>query len=687
MKLTDVIDTLPRTSPVTIKKLKSLGINTYQELLEYFPNRYENFSTYSLIKDLQEGETVTVIGKILECKNVFTRKGITIQKALIEDSTGKLELTWYNQPYLTRLFRVGEYLSAAGLVKRFMQTFSLDAQEYEVLKNPNDVTIHTKRFVPIYPEKNGVSSKTIREKIFRALQAFEKDVEESEFEWLPSEILSYNKLISEKEAFKNIHFPIDIPLANLARQRLSFDELFTIQLSAAIIREEWKKEAVTNPLIIDDKINANLQKFIEKLPFALTNAQQKVLEEILTDLRKTSPMNRFLQGDVGSGKTVVAAIACYLTHLNGYQSLIMAPTEILAQQHYKTISSLLESYDIRVGLHTGSKKISKKFSTDDFNVFVGTHALISEKLKFGKVGFIVIDEQHRFGVGQRSLLKKKGVNPHLLTMTATPIPRTVALTLYGELDLSVIDEMPYGRQPIKTYVAAKHKRESAYQWIIKQIKEHQSQAYVICPLIEESEHETMNSVRAAKKEYEFLKEKVFKELNVGLLHGKMKSSEKEGFMTEFKNKKYDVLVSTSVVEVGIDVPNATIMLIEGAERYGLAQLHQLRGRVGRGSMQSYCLLFTSDSQPETSSRLKYFADNISGLAIAEYDFRLRGPGEVFGMRQHGYADLKLADLTNVKLLESVKNAVKYFTNSCNLDKFVKVKERVEELRVHQISRD
>lgn len=675
------IEKLPRTSAVTIKRLKSLGINVYFDLLNYFPSRYENYSLVSKINKIQETEMVTLKGEIEDLKNIYTRRGITLQKAFLNDGTGKVELVWYNQRYLAEYLKKSKYISVSGEVKKSNHFYTIEPREYEILSSPDQTTIHTGRIVPVYPEIRGISSKTIRDKVNSVIESMQVQTE-----WLPKEIVEYNGLMDENEAYKQIHFPDDLTQAEKAKKRLSFDELFTIQLSASLVKKEWKKETVANRFVIEAENQSKLNSFIENLPFKLTTAQNKSVREILDDLTKETPMNRFLQGDVGSGKTVVAAVACYAAFLNGYKSLFMAPTEILANQHHQTISSLFENYNIKVGLQTGSKKIKKEL-LDEYDIVVGTHALLNQSLNFKKTGFVIIDEQHRFGVVQRAELKKKGLNPHLLTMTATPIPRTVALTLYGELDMSVIDEMPLGRIPIKTYLVPKVKRSDAYIWIKNQIKTTGCQVFIICPLIEESQIETMQSIKAAKKEFDHLKNNVFKEFNVCLLHGRMKSQEKNDAMADFKAKKYDILVSTSVVEVGIDIPNATIMLIEGAERYGLAQLHQLRGRVGRGNSQSYCLLFTSDGGKTDLRRLEYFAHNLSGIKIAEYDFKLRGPGQIYGTSQHGYFELKIAELSDIPLVEQARSAVSYFLKNYKPEEDPNISSRIEKYRIEQISRD
>jgi ATP-dependent DNA helicase RecG len=440
----------------------------------------------------------------------------------------------------------------------------------------------------------------------------------------------------------------------------------------------WNKNLVSNPYSVE-KFRDKIENFIIKLPFKLTNAQKRVIEEIFDDLAKSKPMNRLLEGDVGSGKTVVSAIAMYLSYLNGFQSVLMAPTEILAQQHYKTILQLLTPLKIKIGFATGNEK--KKI--DDFDVMVGTHAVLEKGISFEKLGLVVIDEQQRFGVEQRALIRGKGKNPHLLTMTATPIPRTIALTLYGDLDLSILDEMPVGRKQIKTWLVPPEKRNNAYSWIEKQIVDTKSQVFIVCPFIEESE--TMQTVKAASKEFENLKNNVFKNLKLGLLHGKMKAKEKEGVLEKFRTGKIDILVATPVVEVGIDIPNATIIVIEASERFGLAQLHQLRGRVGRGDKQSYCLLFTESLNPQTLERLKAMEKHNFGAELAELDLKLRGPGEIYGTMQHGRKMLKIASFSDFDLIQKVKReAEKIFPN---LKNYPELLEKLKRINLKQISAD
>ena len=691
------ISSLPSTSSITIKKLQSLDIKTYFDLLNYFPSRYEDYSIISKINKIQVGEIITISGKIIEAKNQYTRSRITIQKVVITDDTGTVEVNWFNQPYLIRVLKVGETISVAGLVKQFGAKISIEPKEYEI----GTKKIHTGRLVPIYSEKKGLSTKTIRDKI-HAILVLTSEVGTRVAETLPSEIVSYNNLIEENEAYRQIHFPDNLDLANKARERLAFDELFNLQLANNLVKKEWKKEKVGNIFKISN-FKFQISNFIANLPFKLTNDQNKVIEEIISDLKKTTPMNRFLQGDVGSGKTIVAAIACYLSFLNGYQSIIMAPTEILAEQHFATINQLFKSNrinkKIEVGLLTSSKyqvssikyqtkqkSLNTKYLLLNTDIIIGTHALLSKKQKFKKVGLVVIDEQHRFGVEQRALLKEKSLNPHILTMTATPIPRTVALTLYGELDLSYIEEMPKGRQVIKTFLVPKEKRVKGYEWIKKQIKENKSQVFIVCPLIEESESETLKSIKAVKVEFENIK-KIFAGFKLGLLHGKLKSLEKNQIMEDFKNKKIDILVSTPVVEVGIDIPDATIMIVEGAERFGLASLHQLRGRVGRSDKQSYCLLFSENLSEKTTKRLEYFCKNNLGVKLAEFDLKNRGAGNIFGTEQHGFVNLKIANLADFELIDKTKKAVEYFVGKYEIGEWGELKERIKEYKGNRISRD
>lgn len=659
--------------PTYAKKLTKLGIFTIGDLLFHFPTRYLDYRLISKINLLQPEETVTIQGTVLEINNIFTKNGKRIQKGIVVDETGQIEIVWYNQPFLTRVIKPGMSINLSGKVSWFGNKVVLESPDYEILRPTiNDrqtKNIHTGRLVPIYSETAGVSSKWLRSRIVTALKLTIPEITDH----FPDSFRQTYGLIPLSTAFEEIHFPNDKEVLESARKRLSFDELFQIQLFSKYLRSKWEKEEVGNPLVVDQE---KVLSFMSSLPFELTNAQKKAIKEILADMGKTKPMNRLLEGDVGSGKTVVAAIAMYVTFFNGYQSILMAPTEILAQQHFQTINTLLSGMGINVKLLTSSTK-SKREAKEKVDVIIGTHAILWEKGITKKLGLVVIDEQHRFGVEQRQKLKEKGINPHLLSMTATPIPRTTALTLYGELDLSIIDEMPKGRSLVKTWVVPREKRSKAYEWVRKQINETSGQIFIICPLIEESE--TMTSTKAAKKEFEYIKSIVFPDFKVGLLHGRQTSKEKQKVLSQMKKGILNALVATPVVEVGIDIPNAIIMIIEGAERFGLAQLHQLRGRVGRGIKQSYCLLFTETDKEQTLIRLKAMEKNSIGARLAQLDLELRGPGEIYGTKQHGRISLKIANLTDIVLLDKTKEAANLVLS--HLDNFPLLHESLKKGKI------
>ncbi|MCL5010369.1 MAG: ATP-dependent DNA helicase RecG [Patescibacteria group bacterium] len=660
MNLQTLIKDVSRTYKMHASRLEKLGIRKLEDFLYHFPSRYEDYSLISKISQIQPGETVTIQGKIAEIKNEYTKNFKKIQKAIIEDETGRLNIIWFNQSYLTQVIHKGQKISVAGEVFFDLGTLIIKSPEYEPIID-NLPTIHTGRIVPVYPETNGISSKWLRRQIYKILQNSKQNL----LEYIPDSILKSNDLISFNEAIEQIHFPKNKEYALTARKRLSFDELLFLQLTSLKRKQKWMENSAGHALSIAE-YKKDIQDFRKKLPFELTEDQKRAVSQIFKDLSGKKPMNRLLEGDVGSGKTVVSAVAMYLAYLNGCQSVLMAPTEILASQHHKTISGLLSPFGIKVGLLTGENKIKNQeqeskirnsksaIGDSSLDVVVGTHALLSKKINFEKLGLVVIDEQQRFGVEQRAIIRSKGKNPHLLTMTATPIPRTVALTLYGDLDLSYLDEMPKGRKTIKTWLVPKEKRKNAYRWIKSQIRTHKTQAFIICPFIEESE--SMLSVKAVTKEYQKLKSEDFSELRMGLLHGKLKAKEKEAILQKFKNKEFDILVATPIVEVGIDIANATIIMIEGSERFGLAQLHQLRGRVGRGEKQSFCLLFTESKSKETLLRLKAMETRKIGKELAELDLKLRGPGELYGTMQHGVKLLKIAGFSDLELIEKTRKA-------------------------------
>lgn len=650
------------------RRLEKLGILRLEDFLFHIPFRYDDYSLVSKIGEIQPGETITVRGTVEEIKNQYTRKWKTLQRAVVKDKSGSIDVLWFNQPFLTKALRKGDLVSLSGKVGLEKNKPELQSPDYEVIFN--NQTIHTGRLVPVYPETKGISSKWLRRQIFNLLE--EKNQIK---EFLPESLIEENGLMTLRDAIAKIHFPDNLNQAQKAKERLAFDELFEIQLSSLVRKKAWEKYSIKTPW---KGFNDEASAFIKRLPFALTGAQELAVEEILNDLTSQKPMNRLLQGEVGSGKTVVAVVATYVAFLNGFQSAFMAPTEILAQQHYKTISRLLSPFKIKVALATGT---TKKPSVD-FDVLIGTHALVYAKVNFKKLGLVIIDEQQRFGVEQRTIIREKGENVHLLTMTATPIPRTVALTMYGDLDMSVLNQMPIGRKLVKTWLVPPEKRNGAYGWIKKQI-EKGDQAFIVCPFIEESE--TMVTVKAATKEFERLQSEVFPDLRLGLLHGKLKTNQKAEILKSFRDKQIDILVSTPVVEVGIDIPNATIMLIEEADRFGLAQLHQMRGRVGRSDKQSYCLLFTSSKNATTIERLKALETMYSGAELAELDLKLRGPGQIYGTAQHGIPELKIASFSDFALIEKTKReAEKIFPE---ISKYPELLQKTKEINLEHVSPD
>lgn len=673
MDLTTPIESLFMIGPVFSKRLKKIGIKTVEDLLYYFPFRYFDYSLVSPVALVQLGETVTIQGEVVEMKNIYTKYGKKIQKALVKDKSGALSIVWYNQPFLVRTIRVGERYSFSGKVDWFDRRPALISPEYEPLKSPS--TIHTGRLVPVYHETYGLSSKWLRGKINSVLT----QLVSSTTDFLPEELREKHQLIDLATAFPWFHFPKKLSQSREAKKRFAFEELFLIQLKSFIRKSSWQKQKATFKLPIGQE---NLQRFIKSLPFTLTDSQKKSLGQILSDLASNRPMNRLLQGDVGSGKTVVAAGAIYAAYINGVQSALMAPTEILANQHYQTLNQLLSPLGVKISLITGSGGSSEVKPVEGFhpprgetpsNLIIGTHALLYRRVNFEKLGLVIIDEQHRFGVEQRGKLVAKGHAPHVLTMTATPIPRTIALTLYGDLDLSTITDLIPGRRQIKTWVVPNQKRPAAYEWIRKKIKNTGQGAFIICPLIEESE--TLSTVKAATAEFERLKKDIFPDLRLGLLHGRLKSKEKDEIIGKFRGGELEILIATPVVEVGIDIPQATIMVIEAADRFGLAQLHQLRGRVGRSDKESYCLLFTEMSGGKPIRRLKAMEKVYVGRELAELDLKMRGPGEIYGVSQHGFFDLKVASFSDLPLIEATKQAA--YQVFSHLDRYPLLQAKLE----------
>lgn len=668
--------------PKVAYKLNKLGIFTAQDLMMYFPKKHIDYSSRTLIKNLKEGQTTSVFGYIKSVSAFNTRNNLSVIRVVIQDESGKFELSFFqakgNKYLLERTkaqFPVNAGIMVSGTVKfnSYNNQLTMDKPTYsimsgEFMEDSDSQNLNVARIVPIYTVCEGLSIKTLRRAIFNAIELYKNDI----VNIIPEQIQERLGILNKKDSVQQIHFPESINNLEHARFSLIFEELFLVQLKLIRLRENTAKNTSSYALKVHK--DGLVQQFINNLPFELTSGQKQAVNEILNDMDSDTPMQRLLQGDVGSGKTVVATIMLLAAIENGYQGALMAPTEILAQQHYNNLVEWLTPMGLSVGLFLGShgKRVRQKFETDLKNgqthIAVGTHALIQENVEFNNLGAIVVDEQHRFGVKQRNVLKKKSQNPQMLTMTATPIPRTLALTVHGDLDLTVINELPKGRKPIKTTLTGSHKTV----WdLIKQEVDSGRQAYVVYPLIDESE--TL-SAKAATIEAEKLQNEVFPQYKIGLLHGKLKNDEKDEVMKEFKEGKFDILVSTTVVEVGVDVPNATVMVIENAERFGLSQLHQLRGRVGRNSLQSYCVLITSSRSQETRERLGIMTETNDGFVIAEKDLQLRGPGEFLGTRQSGLPDLIISDIVrDAKILEIARNEAIDFVNNYDIEQYPALK--------------
>jgi len=646
-------------------RLARLGVECIRDLLYFFPRRFLDFSQRRTVSTLETGKEQTIFVDVWEARQVMLGR-MKSTEAVLGDNTGNVRAVWFNQPWVAKQLKVNARIALSGRASEFNYVKVFENPEWEVVDDRE--LLHTDRLVPVYPLTGGLYPRQVRAVVRNALDVYLANLPE----FLPSTVRQRCGLMDLQDAVMQAHYPIDYASQNKARWRLAFDELFLLQLGVLSRKRNWQEEQPGRRLRIEQN---DINGFIEALPFKLTSAQIKVIDEICRDLGRDVPMSRLLQGDVGSGKTVVAAVALLAAVLNGCQGALMAPTEILAEQHFTTLYSLLSAVsagssretnictfkgimqrEISVALLTGSlaagdkSKIHELLRLGEVDIVIGTHALVQKGVKFASLGLAVIDEQHRFGVLQRSALKQKGYNPHLLVMTATPIPRTLALTLFGDLDISTIDEMPAGRQVIKTRWLKPQDRRRAYNFIRKQAGEGR-QSFIICPLIEESES---LDAKAAVAEHKRLSGEIFPDLKLGLLHGRMKNADKEAVMRDFKAGALDVLVSTSVVEVGIDVPNATVMLVEAADRFGLSQLHQFRGRVGRGENQSYCILLSENPSEYGRERLRAIEELTDGFALAEKDLELRGPGEFFGTRQSGLPDLKMARLTDVRLLEMAR---------------------------------
>lgn len=666
---------------------KKLGIRTINDLIEYYPKKYIDYEGRTKIKDLIEGTNVTVMGIISNVSIFQSKNKLTIHNIIISDSTGRIKISFFYKlqnrkmlEFYKSKYPLNSAIIAIGTVKKdnFTHQLTLDKPEIQVLTaeldDEEDKELYEGKIIPVYPLCENLNAKTLIKSIKNAIEKFEEFLEDK----LPDEIIKKRNLMNYKDAIKKIHFPKNNEELTRARFRLVYEELFLMQLNLALIREETKK---LNSAKLEIKKGGLVDKFVRSLPFELTNSQKEAFGEILKDIKSPHPMQRLLQGDVGSGKTVVACMVLLAAIENHCQGAIMAPTEILATQHYKNFTKWLLPMGISVGLFLGKNtakvrnEMLSNLKNGQMNIAIGTHALIQNEVEFNNLGVVVIDEQHRFGVNQRMRLFSKGKSPQMLTMTATPIPRTLALTVHGDLDVTTIDELPKGRLPVITTLTSSIGRNNAYEKIKEEIKKGH-QAYIVYPLIDESE---TISAKNATKEAERLSQTVFKNYKIGLLHGKLKAEEKDKVMADFKNKVYDILVCTTVVEVGVDVPNATVIIIENAERFGLSQIHQLRGRVGRSDIQSYCILITGKASKTTREKLSVLEQTNNGFIVAQKDLEIRGPGEFLGTRQSGINEFSLFDFTkDIKILELARQDAFDFIKHNDIKDFPKLKNLLME---------